>query len=191
MKIRFCTVTYPECIVTMSTLCLQAMASVCEDKLRQQIQNQLRRSHSLDGMTHLNRGSKAILSWQHLPSRIENKISRREKLKLKRTIRGETVVICKIMNDREKMCHFFGQVVFPFDHDCLKLLRMCVNVHMLCCVQDERVRISVGVSRTCFCFMFANNCRGFYMLLVLKVSNVLIYYLFKYDHWLFLHSITG
>jgi hypothetical protein len=46
----------------MGALCLQAMASVCEDKLRQQIQTQLRRSHSLDGLTQTNRGSKAILS---------------------------------------------------------------------------------------------------------------------------------
>ena len=53
----------------MCTLCfVQAMASVCEDKLRQQIQQQLRRSHSLDGLTQIHRGtaSKAILSWSRM-----------------------------------------------------------------------------------------------------------------------------
>ena len=41
---------------------LQAMSNVCEDKLRSTMQQQLKRSHSLDGLTTNTRASIAILS---------------------------------------------------------------------------------------------------------------------------------
>jgi hypothetical protein len=45
---------------------LQAMSSVCEDKLRHAQPRNLRRSHSLDGISPSPSSSKAILSWRLL-----------------------------------------------------------------------------------------------------------------------------
>ena len=42
------------------------MANVCEDKLRQAMCQQLKRSQSLDGLTSFPKSSKAILSWHTL-----------------------------------------------------------------------------------------------------------------------------
>lgn len=52
-----------QCTISLPHSFFQAMSSVCEDKLRTNLHHQLRRSHSLDGITPSPVSSKAILSW--------------------------------------------------------------------------------------------------------------------------------